>query len=92
MDVERKCLIEKRCAVVPLSVYCCTLAPSGTVIVTVSLATAMLPRLSAFAADSDLGGLARSVASTLRTAYGARAADAPRGLPPGRWPPKAARP
>ena len=38
-------------------------------IVTVSLATAMLPRLSAFAADSDLGGLARSVASTLRTAY-----------------------
>ncbi len=38
-------------------------------IVTVSLATAMLPRLSAYAADSDLGGLARSVASTLRTAY-----------------------
>jgi putative peptidoglycan lipid II flippase len=38
-------------------------------IVTVSLATAMLPRLSAFAADADLGGVARSVASTLRTAY-----------------------
>ena len=36
-------------------------------IVTVSLATAMLPRLSAFAADSDLRGVARSVASTLRT-------------------------
>jgi putative peptidoglycan lipid II flippase len=38
-------------------------------IATVSLATAMLPRLSAFAADSDLAGVARSVASTLRTAY-----------------------
>ena len=38
-------------------------------IVTVSLATAMLPRLSAFAADSDLRGVARSVASTLRTTY-----------------------
>ena len=38
-------------------------------IVTVSLATAMLPRLSAYAAESDLVGLARSVASTLRTAY-----------------------
>ena len=38
-------------------------------IVTVSLATAMLPRLAAFAADADLGGVARSVASTLRTAY-----------------------
>jgi putative peptidoglycan lipid II flippase len=38
-------------------------------IVTVSLATAMLPRLSAYAADSDLAGLAHSVASTLRTAY-----------------------
>jgi putative peptidoglycan lipid II flippase len=38
-------------------------------IVTVSLATAMLPRLSAYAADADLGGVARSVASTLRTAY-----------------------
>lgn len=38
-------------------------------IVTVSLATAMLPRLSAYAADSDLRGLADGVASTLRTAY-----------------------
>jgi putative peptidoglycan lipid II flippase len=38
-------------------------------IVTVSLATAMLPRLSALAADSDLRGLADGVASTLRTAY-----------------------
>ncbi len=38
-------------------------------IATVSLATAMLPRLSAFAADADLRGVARSVASTLRTAY-----------------------
>jgi putative peptidoglycan lipid II flippase len=38
-------------------------------IVTVSLATAMLPRLSAFAAESDLRGLSRSVSSTLRTAY-----------------------
>lgn len=38
-------------------------------IATVSLATAMLPRLSAYAAESDLPGVARSVASTLRTAY-----------------------
>ena len=38
-------------------------------IATVSLATAMLPRLAASAADSDLAGVARSVASTLRTAY-----------------------
>ena len=38
-------------------------------IVTVSLATAMLPRLSAFAADFDLPGVARTVASTLRTTY-----------------------
>ena len=38
-------------------------------IATVSLATAMLPRLSAYAADRDLAGVARSVASTLRTAY-----------------------
>jgi putative peptidoglycan lipid II flippase len=29
----------------------------------------MLPRLSSYAADSDLAGVARSVASTLRTAY-----------------------
>src|SRR3954453_18312054 len=38
-------------------------------IATVSLATAMLPRLSAYAAEADLGGVARSVASTLRTTY-----------------------
>jgi putative peptidoglycan lipid II flippase len=38
-------------------------------IATVSLATAMLPRLSAYAAEADLTGVARSVASTLRTAY-----------------------
>jgi putative peptidoglycan lipid II flippase len=38
-------------------------------IATVSLATAMLPRLSAFAADGDLAGVSRSVASTLRTTY-----------------------
>jgi putative peptidoglycan lipid II flippase len=38
-------------------------------IVTVSLATAILPRLSAFAADSDLRSLGDSIASTLRTAY-----------------------
>ena len=38
-------------------------------IVTVSLATAMLPRLSSYAADGDLRGLARNVASTLRTSY-----------------------
>jgi putative peptidoglycan lipid II flippase len=38
-------------------------------IATVSLATAVLPRLAASAADSDLGAVARSVASTLRTAY-----------------------
>ncbi|MGI8524389.1 MAG: murein biosynthesis integral membrane protein MurJ [Nocardioides sp.] len=37
-------------------------------IITVSLATAILPRLSAQAAEGDLAGLARSLASTLRTA------------------------
>jgi putative peptidoglycan lipid II flippase len=36
-------------------------------VVTVSLATAVLPRLSAHAADRDLAGVARSLASTLRT-------------------------
>ena len=35
--------------------------------ITVSLTTAILPRLSAQAAESDLEGLARSLASTLRT-------------------------
>ncbi|HEU4811799.1 MAG TPA: murein biosynthesis integral membrane protein MurJ [Nocardioides sp.] len=37
-------------------------------IVTVSLATAVLPRLSALAAGDDLAGLARSLTSTMRTA------------------------
>jgi putative peptidoglycan lipid II flippase len=36
-------------------------------VITVSLATAMLPRLSAHAADNDLAGVSRGVASTLRT-------------------------
>jgi putative peptidoglycan lipid II flippase len=38
-------------------------------IATVSLATAMLPRLSSYAADNDLRGVGRTVAATLRTAY-----------------------
>jgi len=38
-------------------------------IATVSLATAMLPRLSASAADHDLRGLGRGVASMMRTTY-----------------------
>lgn len=38
-------------------------------IATVSLATAMLPRLSAYAAQGDLRGVAGAVASTLRTTY-----------------------
>lgn len=38
-------------------------------IATVSLATVMLPRLSAFAAEHDLGALGRGVASTIRTSY-----------------------
>jgi putative peptidoglycan lipid II flippase len=37
-------------------------------IITVSLATAILPRLSASAAEADLPGLARTLAGTLRTA------------------------
>ena len=37
-------------------------------IITVSLATAILPRLSARAAEGDLPGLSRSLSSTLRTA------------------------
>jgi putative peptidoglycan lipid II flippase len=37
-------------------------------IVTVSLATAVLPALSRYAADGDRAGLARTLASTLRTA------------------------
>jgi putative peptidoglycan lipid II flippase len=37
-------------------------------IITVSLATAILPRLSARAADADLAGLATTLVSTLRTA------------------------
>jgi len=38
-------------------------------IATVSLATAMLPKLSALAAEKDLRGIAANVASTLRTTY-----------------------
>ena len=38
-------------------------------IATVSLATAMLPRLASYAADADLRGVGRSVSSTLRTTY-----------------------
>lgn len=38
-------------------------------IITVSLATAVLPRLSAYAADHDLRGLADAVSSTLRSTY-----------------------
>jgi len=38
-------------------------------IATVSLATAMLPRLSSYAAEADLHGVARTVARTLRTTY-----------------------
>ncbi|WP_240641219.1 murein biosynthesis integral membrane protein MurJ [Nocardioides ferulae] len=37
-------------------------------VITVSLTTAILPRLSARAADGDLSGLGRSLTSTLRTA------------------------
>lgn len=37
-------------------------------VITVSLATAILPRLSAHAADNELSGVARGLASTLRTA------------------------
>ncbi len=38
-------------------------------VITVSLATAMLPLLSRYAADGDLRSIGRSVASTLRSAY-----------------------
>ena len=38
-------------------------------VATVSLATAMLPRLSTHAAEGDLPGVARNVAATLRTTY-----------------------
>ena len=37
-------------------------------VITVSLATAILPRLSALSADGDLAGLARTLTSALRTA------------------------
>ena len=46
--------------------YLVVMAPHA--IATVSLATAALPRLSQLAADADLGGVARQVASTMRTA------------------------
>ena len=38
-------------------------------VITVSLATAVLPRLSAYAADHDLRAVGRSVVSTMRSAY-----------------------
>jgi putative peptidoglycan lipid II flippase len=38
-------------------------------IITVSLATAVLPRLSAYAADGDLRALGRAVSGTLRSTY-----------------------
>ncbi len=38
-------------------------------IITVSLATAILPRLSRFAAEDDLRGMGRAVASTIRSTY-----------------------
>jgi putative peptidoglycan lipid II flippase len=38
-------------------------------IITVSLATAVLPRLSAYAADGDLGALGEAVSKTLRSTY-----------------------
>ncbi|MGO4254877.1 murein biosynthesis integral membrane protein MurJ [Marmoricola sp. RAF53] len=38
-------------------------------VITVSLATAVLPRLSAFAADHDFRAVGRSVVSTMRSAY-----------------------
>ncbi|HEX7740272.1 MAG TPA: murein biosynthesis integral membrane protein MurJ [Marmoricola sp.] len=40
-------------------------------IITVSLATATLPRLSRLASDADLGGVARDLSATLRTTYAA---------------------
>ncbi len=38
-------------------------------VITVSLATAVLPRLSAYAADHDVRAVGRSVVSTMRSAY-----------------------
>ena len=38
-------------------------------IITVSLATAMLPLLSSYAAEQELGSLGRTVSSTIRSAY-----------------------
>ncbi|QCX29336.1 murein biosynthesis integral membrane protein MurJ [Nocardioides jishulii] len=46
--------------------YLLTMLPHG--IVTVSLVTALLPRLSAYAADGSLGRVGTTLASTLRTA------------------------
>jgi len=48
------------------STFLLVMAPHS--IVTVSLATAALPRLSAYAAEHDLAAVARQVASTLRSA------------------------
>ena len=47
--------------------YLLTMVPHS--IITVSLATAMLPLLSTYAAEGDLAALGRSVSSTLRSAY-----------------------
>ncbi|MCW2866125.1 MAG: integral rane protein MviN [Marmoricola sp.] len=47
--------------------YLLTMVPHS--IVTVSLATAMLPLLSRHAADADLRAIGRAVSSTLRSAY-----------------------
>ncbi|SDS87996.1 putative peptidoglycan lipid II flippase [Nocardioides scoriae] len=47
--------------------YLLTIVPHS--IITVSLATAMLPLLSRYAADGELTSIGRTVASTLRSAY-----------------------
>jgi putative peptidoglycan lipid II flippase len=49
--------------------YAFQLAMVPHAIITVSLATAVLPRLSAFAADHDLRGLGDAVSATLRSTY-----------------------
>ncbi|MGY2876928.1 putative peptidoglycan lipid II flippase [Marmoricola sp. URHA0025 HA25] len=49
--------------------YAFQLAMVPHAIITVSLATAVLPRLSALAADHDLRGLGEAVSSTLRSTY-----------------------
>jgi putative peptidoglycan lipid II flippase len=49
--------------------YAFQLAMVPHAIITVSLATAVLPRLSALAADHDLRGLGEAVSATLRSTY-----------------------